>query len=98
VDAAGHFSGTLSGRILHWRLTTSQMSGSIGVAVIHLGARGQTGARVVQICGKRGENASGTVVLTAAQANHIRTRSTYLIVGTPKHFTGEIRGQLIVQP
>lgn len=97
ADVAGTLSATLSGRILKWQLTTLNLSGNVVAAVIHLGARGHVGARVVQICGHRGRSASGTIVLTAAQANAILNRSAYLNVGTGLNPHGEIRGQLVVQ-
>lgn len=98
VGAFGTFTATLSGRILAWRLTVSHLSGSVVAAVVHAGARGHTGARLMRLCGPCATSAHGTLVLTQAQVTQLLGGASYLNVGTHRNPAGEIRGQIIRQP
>jgi hypothetical protein len=94
VGANGSFTATLSGRFLHWNLTSSNLSGVPVAAVIHTGARGQNGARFISLCGKCSTSASGTAVLSASQVAALLRKATYVNVGTHGNPLGEIRGQI----
>lgn len=93
--ASGSLTATLAGRIFHWRLTFAHLSGQAVAAVVHVGARGHVGARLVQLCGPCVSGASGTIVLSAAQVAALLTRSTYLNLGSSLNPRGEVRGQLV---
>jgi len=92
--ASGRFTATLSGRILSWRLTFSNLSGQAVSAVIHGGSRGRIGPRIATVCGPCMSPATGTVVLTASQVTQMLVGGTYLNVATRANPTGEIRGQI----
>jgi hypothetical protein len=90
----GTFTATLSGTTLRWRLAVKGLSGPVVAAVIHSGAAGQVGTRLVALCEPCSAPAVGTARLTAAEVVQLRTGATYVNVGTPTNPTGEIRGQL----
>jgi hypothetical protein len=92
--ANGSFTATLTGRLLHWNLTSSNLSGDPVAAVIHLGAQGKNGARLLPLCGKCTSSASGTVVLSPGQVAALIGKATYINVGTHLNPAGEIRGQI----
>jgi hypothetical protein len=92
--ALGLFSATLTGRILQWQLTVSQLSGPAGAAVIRVAPKGAVGPQVIRLCEPCADSAHGTLVLSAAQASKLLTSSTYVNVGTHTNPHGEIRGQI----
>jgi hypothetical protein len=92
--ALGLFSATLTGRILQWQLTVSQLSGTAGAAVIRVAPKGAIGPQLIRLCEPCADSAHGTLVLSAAQASKLLTSSTYVNVGTHTNPHGEIRGQI----
>jgi hypothetical protein len=94
VGASGRLRATLSGRILHWRLTFVHLSGPVTAGVIHRGARGHVGPRIARICGRCTSPRSGVLYLTQAQATDMRAGRTYVNVATTRNPHGEIRGQI----
>jgi hypothetical protein len=94
AGAQGLFSATLSGRFLRWQLAVSQLSGPAVVAVIRVGPKGVVGPRVMHLCEPCSASATGTLVLTAAQASKLLSGATYVNVGTHANPRGEIRGQI----
>lgn len=94
VGAAGTFTATLSGRMFHWTLKVSNLSGEPVAAVFHKGAQGVTGPRLLELCGRCKASASGTKVLTQAQITSLMSGALYVNVGTHSNPAGEIRGQI----
>jgi hypothetical protein len=94
VGAQGLFSATLSGRILRWQLTVSRLSDSAAAAVIRVAPKGLIGPRLITLCEPCANVASGTLVLSTAQAAKLVGSATYVNVGTHTNPNGEIRGQI----
>ena len=92
--ASGHFTATLAGTTLTWKLTFTHLSGPATAAHIHAGARGKPGAVIVPLCGPCTSPASGTATLTQAQIDSMKAGLTYANVHTAKNPNGEIRGQI----
>jgi hypothetical protein len=95
VGATGRLTGTLSGNMLHWRLTVADLSGPVVAAVIHEGHAGQTGPKVKQLCGHCAAPATGVIVLSQAQTSDLLAGRMYLNVGTKRNPNGEIRGRIL---
>ncbi len=94
TQARGAFAGDLTEHALHWRLTVSALSGPVVAAVIRAGAPGTVGDRIVTLCEPCSTPASGTIVLTPAQAERLANGPMYVNAGTPSNPGGEIRGEI----
>jgi plastocyanin len=94
AKATGHFTATLTGQTLRWKLTFSHLSGKATGAHIHSALRGEAGPVLVALCGPCTSPKSGTAKLTRAQATAIKNGRTYTNVHTKKNADGEIRGQI----
>jgi uncharacterized cupredoxin-like copper-binding protein len=94
AKATGHFTATLDGRTLKWRLTFSHLSGPAISAHIHLAKAGKAGPVMVPLCGPCSSHKSGTAKLTQAQVTASKNGRTYVNVHTKKNPSGEIRGQI----
>jgi hypothetical protein len=94
VGATGHFTATLSGRMLSWKLTFAHLSGAASSAGLHIGARGEAGPRFARLCGPCRSGANGVLVLTQTHVAEMRAGLTYVTVGTPSNPGGEVRGQI----
>jgi hypothetical protein len=92
--AQGLFSATLIGRILHWQLTVSRLSGPAVAAVIRVAPKGVVGPRVINLCEPCADSASGVLVLSTAQASKLLSSAAYVNVGTHTNPNGEVRGQI----
>ena len=82
--------------MLHWKLTTQNLSSPILASILQVGARGKTGPWLVRVSKHTAAQASGTIVLTQAQVTKLLSKSVYINVETSDHPGGEIRGQLVV--
>ena len=94
VGAVGHFTATLSGRLLSWKLTFSRLSAAATAAALHVGARGETGPGFAHLCGPCRSGVRGVRVLTQTQVAQMRAGVTYVNVGTSSNPRGEVRGQI----
>jgi plastocyanin len=92
--ATGHFTATLTGQTLRWKLTFSHLSSKATGAHIHLAPRGKAGPVLVALCGPCTSPKSGTAKLTRAQATAITNGRTYTNVHTTRNANGEIRAQI----
>lgn len=107
VATAGHGSGTflLAGDQLSFSIRYQDLSGAAVAAHIHGPATPDQAAGVlidlapfaVGPFGTSGAFA-GTVMLSAEQLAYVIDGLTYVNVHTPEHGSGEIRGQIVVQP
>lgn len=101
ASATGTISGTYNthNNIVTWTAYWNRLTGSPTSASFHIGARGSTGVtveptwtfyRALAIS----DSLSGTMVLTADQANQLVNGGFYFTIETTANSTGEIRGQI----
>lgn len=101
---ASKATGTLSGTLavtgtrgtLKWQLTFGRLNGQALRADLRHGRLGARGPRLVGLCSPCRSGAHATTPLAAAAVTAVRNGSAYVVVTTPRHPAGEIRGQLRV--
>jgi hypothetical protein len=91
---AGHFTATLVGQRLHWRISFSHLSSDAQSVQIHAARKGQAGPVLFALCYRCGSPKSGVRVLNAAQIRELVAGRLYVNVHTREHLRGEIRGQI----
>ena len=94
VGATGHFTATLTGTTLKWRLAFARLSGPPTGAQVHFGAKGKTGRALMILCGACRSPRAGTRKVTRAEITDMRAGKTYVNVDTATNRRGEIRGQI----
>jgi hypothetical protein len=94
TKATGHFTGTLTGRKLSWKLTYSGLTGPASAAHIHIGAMGKAGNVLVSLCAPCKSGVKGTTTLTKKAVKQLSNHMLYVNVHTDKNPNGETRGQL----
>jgi plastocyanin len=95
AGATGHFTATLVGGKLKWRLTFAHLTGRATAAHIHVGVKGKSGPVLIPLCAPCKSGASGSAnVPRVAQVSLTKKGATYVNVHTAKNPAGEIRGQL----
>ncbi len=94
--ATGTFTATLTGTLLKWKLTYSHLTGPVGAAHIHLGARGKNGIAVIALCPPSCKSPmSGTASSVADDLGALMANGgAYVNVHTAKNPDGEIRGEI----
>lgn len=93
--AAGTFTATLTGTTLKWKLTYTHLTGPVGAAHIHLGARGKNGIALVALCGPCKSPISGTANSVTDDVGALMAKAgAYVNVHTAKNPDGEIRGEI----
>ena len=93
AGASGHFSAMLTGTVLKWTLTYTNLTGPGTAAHIHLGARGKTGAALVALCGPCKSPMTGVSnSVTDDEAALMGDGGVYVNVHTAKNPEGEVRG------
>ena len=106
-NAAGRAKFTLTGHMLHFEVTVSDLSGPATMAHIHVGQIGMSGPPVYTFKINKvasGKLAEGDIDLSMAASKTvsgdslkvlINNGSAYINVHTAKHPGGEIRGQIV---
>jgi hypothetical protein len=94
VAESGHFTATLAGSLLAWRLTFSRLTGKAVAAHVHLGRTGVSGPVAVPLCGPCVSGARGAVKVSAKVRRALLAGTAYVNVHTIKNPAGEIRGQV----
>jgi hypothetical protein len=79
---------------LAWRLTVSNLTGTVTKVQVDQGAKGQLGTPLVTLCAPCGSLPHGIVQVTAAQAKVVLANGAYVTAATAANTGGEIRGQL----
>jgi hypothetical protein len=94
--AAGHFTATLNGTTLTYRLTFAHLSGAATAAHIHGPAGRHVNAAVlVPLCAPCTSPLTQSINLTHDQIDLMERGKTYVNVHTGKNPNGEIRGQIV---
>jgi hypothetical protein len=103
TGASGRFTGTLThtgssgGGKLSWHLIFANLSSPVTVADVFVPPAGKGGEVVVQLCSRCAATSTGvTETLSANVAKAISTRASYVVIGTKKNPSGEIRGRMTV--
>jgi CHRD domain len=95
VGASGHFTATLTGTTLTWKLTWKSLSGPATASHIHLGKKGVNGGILVTLCPPSCTSPlTGMSALTPAIIADMKAQKTYVNVHTARNPNGEIRGQI----
>ena len=93
--ATGTFTATLTGTTLKWKLSYTHLTGPVGAAHIHLGARGKNGIALVALCGPCKSPISGTAnSVTDDVGALMASAGAYVNLHTVKNPEGEIRGEI----
>jgi CHRD domain len=96
AGARGTFTARVTRSTMTWRLNFAEMTGPVGAAHVHTGARGVAGPVSVPLCSPCSSPASGTADIDASVLSAIQTGRAYTNLHTAANAAGEIRGQLAV--
>ena len=92
---SGHFTATLIGQRLHWRVSFTHLIELHALSVqIHAARKGKAGPVLFALCYRCGSPKSGVRVLNAAKVRELVAGRLYVNVHTRENLRGEIRGQI----
>jgi hypothetical protein len=91
---SGHFTATLIGQRLYWRVSFKSLTSAALSVQIHAGRKGTAGPVLFALCYQCASPKSGVRVLNAAQIRELVAGRLYVNVHTRKNLNGEIRGQI----
>lgn len=98
-----HGSGVLAGTVLRigkaggyftWRLTFRGLSGPATSVEVHLARRGKAGPFAILLCKQCRSGKHAKSALSPVTAHALMSGGAYVVIATPKHPRGEIRGQI----